>query len=126
MLLRNFVKSLPSESFFPLIKNRGFDSNFYNDAAFQSLVRFTNIYYQWYTELAQNKRAFAPLHYDNPKQMGGWIKSINLDAKDDSYYLLRMIQASNKDNSKEHNNKFRFFLKFAYDAINRYTSKINN
>lgn len=125
MLLRSFVNSLPSESFFPLNKNRGFNSEFYKDAAFQSLVRFTNIYYQWYTELAQNKRAFAPLHYDNPKQMGGWIKSIELDAKDDSYYLLRMIQASNKDNSKEHSNKFRFFLKFAYDAIDSYTSKIN-
>lgn len=125
MLLRNFVNTLPTEEFFPLIKNRGFDSAFYKDAAFQSLVRFTNKYYQWYTELAQNKRAFAPLHYDNPKQMGGWVKSIELDAKDDSYYLLRMIQASNKDNSKEHSNKFRFFLKFAYDAIDSYTSKIN-
>ena len=125
MLLRNLVNTLPSEKYFPLIKNRGLDGEFYKDSAFQALKRFTEIYYKWYTELAQNKRAFAPLHYDNPKQMGGWIKSIELDAKDDSYYLLRMIQASNKDNSKEHSNKFRFFLKFAYDAINNYTSKIN-
>ena len=57
--------------------------------------------------------------------MGGWIKSIELDAKDDSYYLLSMIQASNLDKSKDHSNKFRFFLKFAYDAINKYTNKIN-
>lgn len=125
MLLRNLVNTLPSEKYFPLIKNRGLDGEFYNDSAFQTLKRFTEIYYKWYTELAQNKRAFAPLHYDNPKQMGGWIKSIELDAKDDSYYLLKMIQASNQDNSKEHSNKFRFFLKFAYDAINNYTSKIN-
>lgn len=124
MMLRNLVDILPKESFFPLSKNRGFNDKFYKDAAFQSLVRFTNSYYQWYTELAQNKRAFAPLHYDNPKLRSGWIKSIELDAKDDSYYLLRMIQASNKDNSKEHSNKFRFFLKFAYDAIDSYTSKI--
>lgn len=125
MLLRNLVNTLPSEKYFPLIKNRGLDGEFYKDPAFQALKRFTEIYYKWYTELAQNKRAFAPLHYDNPKQMGGWIKSIELDAKDDSYYLLKMIQASNQDNSKEHSNKFRFFLKFAYDAINNYTSKIN-
>lgn len=125
MLLRNLVNTLPSEKYFPLIKNRGLDGKFYKDSAFQALKRFTGIYYKWYTELAQNKRAFAPLHYDNPKQMGGWIKSIELDAKDDSYYLLKMIQASNQDHSKEHSNKFRFFLKFAYDAINNYTSKIN-
>ena len=125
MLLRNLVNTLPLEKYFPLIKNRGLDGEFYKDSAFQALKRFTEIYYKWYTELAQNKRAFAPLHYDNPKQMGGWIKSIELDAKDDSYYLLKMIQASNQDNSKEHSNKFRFFLKFAYDAINNYTSKIN-
>ena len=125
MLLRNLVNTLPSEKYFPLIKNRGLDGEFYKDSAFQALKRFTEIYYKWYTELAQNKRAFAPRHYDNPKQMGGWIKSIELDAKDDSYYLLKMIQASNQDNSKEHSNKFRFFLKFAYDAINNYTSKIN-
>lgn len=125
MLLRNLVNTLPLEKYFPLIKNRGLDGDFYKDSAFQALKRFTEIYYKWYTELAQNKRAFAPLHYDNPKQMGGWIKSIELDAKDDSYYLLKMIQASNQDNSKEHSNKFRFFLKFAYDAINNYTSKIN-
>lgn len=124
MLLRNFVVSLPSEKFFPLSKNRGFNEEFYKDSAFQALNRFTDNYNKWYTELAQNKRAFAPLHYDNPKQMSGWIKSIELDAKDESYYMLSMIQASNQEKSKEHSNKFRFFLKFAFDAINKYTSKI--
>ena len=124
MLLRNFVKSLPNEKYFPLIKERGFNDEFYKDAAFQTLARFTNTYYKWYSELAQNNRAFAPLHYDNPNQMSGWIKSIEMDAKDDSFYLLKMIQASNKDKSKEHSNKFRFFLEFAYDAIDYYTSKI--
>lgn len=124
MLLRNFVKKLPEEKYFPLVKNRGLNAGFYKDAAFQSLSRFTNVYYQWYSELAQNKRAFAPLHYDNPKQMSGWIKSIELDAKEESYYMLSMIKASNKDKSNEHSNKFRFFLKFAYDAIDKYTNKI--
>lgn len=125
MLLRNLINSLPSERFFPLVKNRGFNEEFYKDSAFQALKRFTDIYFRWYSELAQNKRAFAPLNYDSTKQMGGWIKGIELDAKDDSYYLLSMIQASNQDKSKDHSNKFRFFLKFAYDAIDKYTTKIN-
>ena len=124
MLLRNFVKHLPGESCFPLEKNRGFNEGFYNDAPFQSLDRFTEIYYRWYSELANNKRAFAPLHYDNLKQMGGWIKGVELDARDDSYYLLSMIEASNRDKSKEHSNKFRYFLQFAFDAIDKYTNKI--
>lgn len=124
MLLRNLINTLPDETFFPLSKTRGFDSAFYKDSAFQALKRFTDVYYNWYTELAQNKRAFAPLHYDNLKQMSGWIKKMELDAADDSYYLLRMIQASNADKEKGHSNKFRFFLQFAFEAINYYTQKI--
>ena len=126
MLLRNIVNTLPSEKFFPLSKNRGFDSDFYKNPEFKALTRFTERYFNWYSELSQNKRAFAPLHYDNKKQMGGWIKHIELGAKDESYYLLKMIQASNKKKSKEHSNKFRFFLQFAHEAIDGYTKKINN
>lgn len=124
MLLRLLVEELPEESFFPLSKNRGFNSSFYGDSAFQSLLRFCNGYYNWYLELAQNKRAFAPINFDNPKKMSGWIKTIELDAKDDSYYLLEMTKVSNKNKSKDHENKFRFFLQFAYDAIDKYTKKI--
>lgn len=124
MLLRQLVEELPEESFFPLSKNRGFNSAFYSDSAFQALCRFCDTYLKWYSELAQNKRAFAPINYDNPKKMGGWIKSIELDAKDDSYYLLEMTKSSNKDKSKGHENKFRFFLQFAYEAIDKYTQKI--
>lgn len=122
MLLRTMIQELPTEKHFPLSMNRGFDADFYKDAAFQSLQRFTDIYYNWYRELSQNKRAFAPLYYD--KINSGWIKSIDLDAKNDSYYLLKMIQASNAYKTKEHNNKFRFFLQFAHDAIDSYTKKI--
>lgn len=124
MLLRLLVEELPEEKFFPLSKSRGFDSSFYGDSAFQSLFRFCNRYYSWYLELAQNKRAFAPINFDNSKKMSGWIKTIELDAKNDSYYLLEMIKVSNKTKSKDHENKFRFFLQFAYDAIDKYTKKI--
>ena len=105
-------------------KNRGFNDSFYKDQSFQNLKSFTDTYFKWYHELSNNKRAFAPLHYDNPKQMSGWIKNIELDAKDDSYYLLEMIKASNAYNEKDHSNKFRFFLQFAYDAIHCYTKKL--
>lgn len=124
MILRILVQNLPNESFFPLEKNRGFNSSFYKDSAFQSLERFTEKYYSWYSELSTNKRAFAPLHYDNLSQMDGWVKGINIEAKDDSYYLLRMIEASNAYKANDHSNKFRFFLQFVYEAINSYTMKI--
>lgn len=125
MLLKALIETLPKERFFPLETNRGFNNDFYKDVSFQLLVKFTEMYYKWYGELAQNKRAFAPLNYDNYNQMSGWIKSYVLDAKDYSYYELQMIKASNEDKSKEHSNKFRFFLQFAYEAINHYTQKIN-
>ena len=124
MLLRLLVDELPKESCFPLKINRGLNESFYNDSAFKSLERFCEVYYNWYSELAQNKRAFAPISYDNPKKMGGWVKTISLDAKDDSYYLLEMVKASNKSKIKDHSNKFRFFLQFAGEAIDHYTNKI--
>ena len=123
-LLSAFINILPKESFFPLSKNRSFDKNFYKDAAFQALQRFTEIYDKWYYELSTNKRAFAPLNTENLKKMEGWVKTVSLDAKDDSYYLLKMIQASNANKEKDHDNKFRFFLQFAHDAIEYYTKKI--
>ncbi len=125
MLLSALAGELPKEKYFPLKKNRGFNESFYKDEPFKALEHFNAIYNKWYSELAQNKRAFAPLHYDDLQKMSGWIVGLELDAKDDSYYLLEMIKASNKDKSDKHSNKFRYFLQFAYDAINYYTSKIN-
>ena len=125
MLLRMLVNQLPEERWFPLRKNRKFDAAFYQDVAFQALGRFTERFQEWYAELAQNKRAFAPLQCDHTKRMEGWIKQVELEAKEDSYYLLEMVKASNKDKTREHDNPFRFFLKFAYEAIDTYTCKIN-
>lgn len=124
MLLRLLVNELPQESYFPLSKNRRFNDDFYHDSSFRTLSRFCDSYFNWYSELAQNKRAFAPINFDSPQNMGGWIKTMELDAKDDSYYLLEMIKRSNKDKSKDHDNKFRFFLQFAFEAIDNYTKKI--
>lgn len=123
-LLSAFIDILPKESYFPLRKNRRFDDKFYNDAAFKALKRFSDIYDNWYQELSTNKRAFAPLNTENLKMMEGWVKNVSLDAKDDSYYLLKMIQTSNANKTKDHDNKFRFFLQFAHEAIEYYTKKI--
>jgi hypothetical protein len=124
MILRELINGVPDEQFFPLIKNRGLDKKFYQDQPFQNLKQFTEYYFKWYHELATHKRAFSPLHYENKKQMSGWIKDNVLDAKNESYYLLEMIKASNAYKEKDHSNKFRFFLQFAYEAINYYTKKV--
>jgi len=124
MVLRILIEELPKEKYFPLQNERGFNESFYKDAAFTSLKDFTELYFNWYNELATNKRAFAPIHYDDPAHMGSWIKGLELDAKDDSYYLLNMIKASNASRNEGHSNKFRFFLEFAHQSIDSFTKKI--
>lgn len=126
MLFTKLVEILPQEKFFPLKKacERGFDKNFYSSAAFKGLADFAEKFSNWYRELAQNKRAFAPLNIDNIKDMTGWVKKNTLEAKNDSWYLLEMINASHAEIEEKHENKLRYFIKFAYEAIDKFTSKI--
>lgn len=124
MLLGHLIDILPKEKWFPLKKDRGFTENFYKDSSFTKIVDFTKRYSKWYSELSTNNRAFSPLRMDNKKDMSGWIKDITIDAKDESYYLLEMVKASNDCLESKHNNKFRFFLQFAHKAIDLYTQKI--
>lgn len=127
-LLSRLVHFLPNESQFPLSKNRGFDSAFYEDKSFVSLRNFLVRYANWYHELAENKRGFAPLTIapveDRNAKLSNWIQDFSLDAKDESYYLLDMIRESNKDKDDTHTLKFRRFLDYAFKSINKYTSKI--
>lgn len=127
-LLSRLVHFLPNESQFPLSKNRGFDSAFYEDKSFVSLRNFLVRYANWYQELAENKRGFAPLTIapveDRNAKLSNWIQDFSLDAKDESYYLLDMIRESNKDKDDTHTLKFRRFLDYAFKSINKYTSKI--
>ena len=123
MLLSHLIEILPQEKWFPLKKDRGFTEDFYKDSSFQKIVDFTKIYNNWYGELSTNARAFAPLRMDK-EDLSGWIDDITLDAKDESYYLLEMVKASNACKKTGQNNKFRFFLQFAYEAIDFYTKKI--
>ncbi len=126
MLLNRLVEILPKESQFPLKKTRKMDRDFYCDSCFKSLCRFTKGFCQWYKELSENTRSFSPLNLDGAgsDQLTYWIKGHSLQGKDESYYLLEMIKASNKGNGESHNIIFRYFLDFAYKAINVYTQSI--
>lgn len=121
MLFRTLVNILPKESFFPLKNTRGFNANFYVDAPFQALQRFTNAFGAWYGEISSTKRCFAPLSTDNVTNK--WVKGLSLDASDDSHYLLEMIKAGYRD--KEHTNTFRSFIQYSFEAIDYFTNKIN-
>lgn len=78
----------------------------------------------WYNELVHNSREFAPVDAE-PTDWSECVKHRTLKAKNESYYLLEMIKASNKDKSAPHKEPLRAFLHYAYQAINTYTSKIH-
>ena len=125
ILLDLFVKILPNEKEFPLIKNRRMNSTFYNDHSFVALKNFTDNFTLWYQELSGNSRGFAPLNFVKQGEvLTDIVKKYTLKGKDESYYLLEMIKASNKDGGEKHDNIFRYFVDFAYKAINVYTHKI--
>ena len=101
------------------------NKDFYQDHAFVALDQFTKGFYQWYKELSENARGFTPLNLVGPgKELTNWVKGNTLKGKDESYYLLEMIKASNKGNGEKHDNIFRYFLEFAYSAINVYTKNL--
>lgn len=120
-LLNKLLKILPQEKYFPLKQTRGLDKKFYNNQEFNDLEKFSSRFMGWYKELANNKRAFAPLNHDKD-DVETWIKGHPLEAKDESYLLLEMIKASNREEQENHNNKMRYLLKFAYKAIDFYTN----
>lgn len=128
VLLHRLVDLLPDEIHFPLEKNCGFNKSFYHDKSFESLSKFLSRFYVWYQELARNDRSFAPLILPKPDyrkaNLSNIVKDFSLEAKDESYYLLEMIRASNKDKKGADTAKFRSFLDYAYKAIDKYTSKL--
>lgn len=125
MLLNLLVQILPEESQFPLKKGRKMNGDFYRGHEFCDLDKFAKEFSQWYKELADNKRGFTPLNLVGPgKELTAWVKGNTLKGKDESYYLLEMIKASNKGNGESHENIFRYFLDFAYKAINVYTKSL--
>ena len=82
---------------------------------------FAKNFEKWYGELSSKKRAFAPISEMKPSKMADIIKeSVELEAKDDSWYLLEMIKNSKQD----FGNKMKNFLDYAYIAIDTYTKKI--
>ena len=120
-ILKSLLEILTRENKFPLKKTRGFDESFYKGSLSQ-IREFLEEYGQWYAELSQKKRKFAPIEKDIiPTNMSNIIKnSVELGAPNDSYYLLEMI----KESKNETPNKVRNFMEYAYKAINHYTQKI--
>lgn len=119
-ILRTLLDVLPKEKYFPLKQTRAFDKEFY-DGSLSKLLDFSKTFGTWYDQLSLKKRAFAPISDVKPNNMANIIKnSVELDAKDDSYYLLEMI----KNSGNETPNKVRNFLEYAYKAIDKFTQKI--
>lgn len=119
-ILKMLLDVLPNEKYFPLRITKGFNDEFYKgDLA--NVNTFAENFEKWYGELSSKKRAFAPISEVKPFKMTDIIKeSAELEAKDDSWYLLEMIKNSKKDSG----NKMKNFLDYAYIAIDTYTKKI--
>lgn len=120
LILKTLLNVLPKEKWFTLKKTRAFNDEFYNGSMLK-IMSFVDGFGNWYKELASTQRAFAPIAEIKPFNMANIVKnSIELNAKDDSYYLLAMIKNSQTMTS----NKVRNFLDYAYKAIDTYTKKI--
>lgn len=119
-LLQKLIGFTCKEKHFPLVKNRGLDENFYKDEVFRELDDFLNYFSEWYEQIANNERGFAPL--TNCDNMSDPVKEIFIDATERDYVLC-MIKKSN-EMKKVDNLKLRHLLDSAYRAIDYYTRKI--
>lgn len=125
MIFDLMLEILRDEKQFPLKKTRGLNREFYDDQPYNALKAFVAQFRNWYTELSENKRGFAPLNrVSKGEKLSYMVKGYTLKAKDESYYLLKMIEASNSKTKDEHGNKLRYLLDFAYDGITEYTDQI--
>ena len=125
MIFDLLLNILPDERQFPLQKTIRLDKEFYQDQPFQSLDAFVKQFHNWYVELSENNRGFAPLNrISKGEKLTSILKGISLKAKDESYYLLKMIEASHEASKNEHGNKLRYMLDFAYEGITDYTDQI--
>jgi len=124
-LLNLLIEVLKNERFFPLRKTHGLDTNFYN-GDFKSLDKFMNKFNSWYDEISGNKRGFSPLSLpkSTSDDLTQFVKETTLKAKRDHEYLLDMILASKIKSNNSHHILLRYFLDFAYQAINKQTSNI--
>ena len=124
-LLNLLMDVLKNEKYFPLRKTHGLNSNFYN-GEFKALDKFMTKFNSWYDEISNNTRGFSPLSLPKTTSddLTQFIKERTLNAKRDHEYLLDMILASKIKDNNSHHILLRFFLDFAYQAINKQTSNI--
>ena len=121
-ILNTLLDVLPKEKYFPLKKECSYDEGFYKNDM-KAINDFMAYFMRWYKELSDCKRQFAPIKEIKPFRMSDIVKnSVELDAKDDSYYLLEMI----KNGGNFSTSKVRDFMECAYKAIDTYTKKIKN
>ena len=125
MIFNLLLNILPNEGQFPLKKTRGFNKEFYQDQPFGSLKAFVEQFHNWYVELSGNERSFSPLNKIlKGEKLYNIVKGFTLKANDESYYLLKMIEAGNRKDKNEHDNTLRYLLDFAYEGITEYTKTI--
>lgn len=124
VMLGQIVSILPSEKQFPLSVTWKMNGDFYRNADFNALSKFTKAFYGWYCELAKNRRSFSPLNIPGHEDsFSNLVKGKELGGKDITYYLLEIIKISNKER-KTHDNLFRYLMEFLYNAITVYTKNI--
>lgn len=123
-IFKSLLEILRNEKYFTLKKAKGFNEEFY-DGSMQKIKDFANSFDAWYQQLSSTKRAFAPVAKINAADMANIIRNdTELEAKNDSYYLLEMIKQSRRM-KKSTNNKIRCFLDCTYNAIDHFTNRIN-
>jgi hypothetical protein len=124
-LLSLLMEVLEKEKYFPLAKTHHLGSNFYGSSDYKALKKFVGKFDVWYKEISNNERGFSPLKLPQStnEDLTNFIKHETLAASKDDSYLLDMIKISKKDKSTHHN-LLRFFLEYAYQAIDIQTNKL--
>ena len=124
-MLRRLVVDLPEEKHYPLSQSLKLDSKFYNDNDFKCLKAFTDRFDLWLKELGSNNRSFSPLKSVSNNQLSDIVDGRTLEAKNITYYLLKMIESSSTIKAPDNDFRLRYLLDVSYKAIKEYTSKIS-
>jgi hypothetical protein len=124
-MLRRLVVGLPEEKHFPLSQSLKLDSKFYNDNDFKCLKAFTDRFDLWLKELGSNNRSFSPLKSVSNNHLSDIVDGRTLEAKNITYYLLKMIESGSTIKAPDNDFRLRYLLDVSYKAIKEYTSKIS-
>ena len=124
-ILRRLVMDLPREKHYPLSQSLKLDDKFYKDNDFDCLKAFLDKFEVWMKELGSNNRSFLPLKSVNDNHLSDIVDGRTLEAKNITYYLLKMIKSGSSIKAPDKDFRLRYLLDVSYLAINEYTSKIS-